>query len=64
MSPDPAPERMDILSRALRAIETVSGCQVRPGTLYGDWALVEAYLSCPGKPAGRLQPVQSHAPPL
>lgn len=64
ISPDAAPERMVILSRALRGIETVSGCKVRPGTLYGDWNLTEAYLTCPDKPAGSLQPVQSHRPPL
>lgn len=64
MSPEAAPQRMEVLSRALRAIETVSGCRVRPGTLYGDWTLVEAYLSCPDAPSGRLQPVQSHGPPV
>ena len=33
--------------RAKLAIERVSGCAVRPGTLYGDQALVEAELDCP-----------------
>lgn len=64
ITPQGAPERLVILSRALRAIEDASGCQVRPGTLYGDTNLIEAYLTCPGKAEGALQPVQSHRPPL
>ena len=58
------PERMVVLAHAKAAIEQASGCTVRPGTLYGDWSLVEAYLSCPGQPQGRVRPVLVHQPPV
>lgn len=64
ISPESRPQRMVILSRALRAIETVSGCTVLPGTLYGDTNLAEAYLDCPGRDPERLQPALTHRPPV
>lgn len=64
VSPELSPNRMVILSRALRAIESASGCSVRPGTLYGDWNLIEAYLSCPDEPSGTMKPVLVHQPPV
>ena len=62
ISPEAAPPRMLMLSRALRAIETASGCAVLPGTLYGDWSLAEAYLDCPGRDPAVLQPQLTHRP--
>lgn len=32
------------------AMETASGCPVRPGTIYGDRVMVEAFLDCPDSP--------------
>ncbi|SIO52122.1 hypothetical protein SAMN05444722_3028 [Rhodovulum sp. ES.010] len=38
--------RAGVMARAFVAIEPATGCQVRPGTLSGDPAVVYARLSC------------------
>ncbi|MCA8879929.1 MAG: hypothetical protein KDA73_08240 [Rhodobacteraceae bacterium] len=52
-----------MLLRARAAMETASGCTVRPGTLYGDAVLSEAFLDCPGQQPARLQPRWIYSPP-
>lgn len=58
------PERRLVLAGAMYSIEKASGCKVMAGSLYGDWTLVEAFLTCPGKPSGRLRPVMVYEPPM
>lgn len=64
VSAERAPDRLQTLSKSLRAIELASGCDVVPGTLYGDWSLAEAWLTCPGKPQPRVQSRQTARPAL
>lgn len=64
MSQHLAPDRMIMLSRALRAIEGASGCRVQAGSLYGDTSLAEAFLDCPETRPERLQPRLTHRPPI
>jgi hypothetical protein len=52
-----------MLLRARAAMEAASGCAVRPGTLYGDAVLSEAFLDCPGQEPARLQPRWIYSPP-
>ncbi|RBO51703.1 hypothetical protein DSD19_17995 [Rhodovulum sp. BSW8] len=40
--------RAGTMARAFRAIETGSGCAIRPDTLRGDPAVAYARLTCPG----------------
>ncbi|MEM8553326.1 MAG: hypothetical protein AAGF71_00735 [Pseudomonadota bacterium] len=39
--------KLIMLGRAQQAIEEVSGCSVRPGTLVGDFSFAKAALECP-----------------
>lgn len=55
VSPVRSPSRIDMLTSAQAAIETVTGCEVRDGTLYGDRVMAEALLSCPGTAPARVQ---------
>ncbi|QIE41195.1 hypothetical protein G5B39_04040 [Rhodobacteraceae bacterium SC52] len=51
---EPGLRQMLLLSRT--AIETASGCVVRPGTMYGDRVMAEAFLNCDGEPPAILRP--------
>ena len=44
----PPPGRAETLARGLRAIEQVTGCAVRAGSLAGDQAIMTADLDCGG----------------
>ncbi|MCR8724825.1 hypothetical protein [Frigidibacter sp. ROC022] len=41
------PHLSEVMANAVVAIEQVSGCRVRPGSLGGDAAIVTAALVCP-----------------
>jgi len=45
-----------MLALSKTAIERASGCPIRPGTLYGDRVMAEAFLACEGRAPARLQP--------
>ncbi len=49
------PDLWVMLALSKRAIEQASGCAVRPGTLYGDRVMAEAFLDCPGRDGAHLQ---------
>lgn len=40
--------RAGVMARGFTAIERATGCQVRPGTLSGDPAVIYAELTCTG----------------
>jgi hypothetical protein len=44
----PPPGRREVLARGLRAIEQVTGCVVRAGSLAGDQAIMTAEIDCAG----------------
>lgn len=58
---EPGLRQMLLLSRT--AIETASGCTVRPGTMYGDRVMAEAFLNCDGAPPAILRPQWRYALP-
>lgn len=59
--PDPGLRRMLLMSRT--AMEAASGCPIRPGTLYGDRVVAEAFLDCPDSPGVTLRPAWVFTPP-
>lgn len=58
---EPGLRPMLLMSRT--AMETASGCPIRPGTLYGDRVMAEAFLDCPDSPGVTLRPVWVYTPP-
>ena len=40
------PRQRDVFTRAITAIETATGCRVRPRSMTGDAALVRASIDC------------------
>ena len=57
---EPGLRPMLLMSRT--AMETASGCPIRPGTLYGDRVMAEAFLDCPDSPGVTLHPVWVYTP--
>lgn len=58
---EPGLRPMLLMSRT--AMETASGCPIRPGTLYGDRVMAEAFLDCPDSPGVTLRPAWVFTPP-
>jgi len=58
---EPGLRPMLLMSRT--AMETASGCTIRPGTLYGDRVMAEAFLDCPDSPGVTLRPAWVFTPP-
>jgi hypothetical protein len=52
-----------MLAMSVIAMETASGCPIRPGTLYGDRVMAEAFLDCPDNPGVTLRPRWVFTPP-
>jgi len=52
-----------MLAMSAVAMETASGCPIRPGTLYGDRVMAEAFLDCEGTPGATLRPAWVFTPP-
>lgn len=50
------PSLFEMLRLSRTAMERASGCRVRPGTLYGDRVMAEAFLDCPGADPAVLRP--------
>lgn len=62
-SPARHPDKFAMLALAARAMEAASGCTLRPGTLYGDQVMAEAFLDCPGAPQTLLKPPLTYLEP-
>ncbi len=50
VSPEFLPRQRDVFLRAIMAIETVTGCALRPRSLTGDQAILRASVDCPPGP--------------
>ena len=54
---EPGVRRADILRKAVAAIRQSSGCEILPGSVYGDTNVVRADIKCPGADEA-LRPVR------
>lgn len=52
-----APTRREIILKAVKAIETTSGCAVLPQSVRGDTNIIVSDIACPGVPES-LRPVR------
>lgn len=62
VSPAQSQDKIAMIALSASAIRQASGCAIRPGTLYGDSVMAEAFLDCPDNVGVTLIPSNTWRP--